>query len=157
MTEIRDRLKPVISHVHNDAGDLDYHSRLGWFGVVLTDIALALGEDEIVHVDSKWSGRPTEGLTVEFLVLTADSVISATITTTVDGEGPVHAATVSRRDALERLTITGGTSLTANDIGQSWPGWITVTLGWKDGSETKLPLTRTSASQFELEIGRAHV
>lgn len=151
MTEIRDRLKPVIHHIHNDAGDLDYHSRLAWFGTMLTDIALAIGDEDVVHVDSRWSGSPSEGLNVELLVFTKETVVHASITTTLDGAPPVHSATVSRRDSLARLSVSGTTPLNSTDIATSWPGWITVTLGWEDGGEITLPLTRWDASHRALE------
>ncbi|KZM78079.1 hypothetical protein [Cellulosimicrobium sp. I38E] len=112
-----------------------------WYGFALGDIALVVGDDEIVYTDAAASDAESEEPhTAEIAVFTNSLLIHVKAEKREDGDS--RTTTVISRSTLSRLQVHTGTSATETRIDARWPGHVRLELDYDDGPKLRLPLGR---------------
>jgi len=109
-----------------------------WFGAMLTQLVLAVGDSDILYMTSSFRTSPKVG--VDAYIFTANLLILMT------GDGTsfndiVAKVRVVGWNVVREIVIDGGNNVFAkNDRARTWPGRIRATATLDSGEVVKLPL-----------------
>lgn len=141
----RDILQMVRSVVNGT--DHDGMNTGSWFGHVLADLQLAVGNGTVVYVDWEAEGNPSAQFESSVIVATEDAFIVAQYEQEDASSTKTHAALVKSRRAIESVAVS--TSLPFSD--HDTPGNISVHLSWPRDSTIALPLSRSTSINDSLK------
>ncbi|WP_353708973.1 hypothetical protein ABRQ22_06630 [Cellulosimicrobium sp. ES-005] len=143
----REVFKPINDAITQSSTELAHVFGYGqprWYGLALSDIALALQDGEgIEFADvSVTLGGEDDDFTVDIAILSTSLLIQ------VHGvrarERDERTTSVRDRATLTAIEITTGTSAFANGLAESWPGRVSLRLTYADDLTLTLPQSRSA-------------
>nr|WP_146177677.1 hypothetical protein [Sphaerisporangium cinnabarinum] len=143
----REVFKPIndaIAQSSNELARVFGYGQPRWYGLALSDIALALQDgEEIEFADVGVSlGSEDDDFTVDIVILSSSLLIQ--VHGVSAGERDERTTTVRDRATLSALEITAGTSAFANGLAESWPGRVSLKLTYDDELTLTLPQSRSA-------------
>jgi hypothetical protein len=131
-------LEPIIKFLRETGGSPILQS--DWYGLIMTDLRLALKDERVRFIDWSKKGNSAEGIDFKIFVLTERfAILEEYVTSGEEDERPEasrRGALIWDRADLRQLRVSGDRDI--RDGGG--PGTVRLTLTWSDGSETNLPM-----------------
>jgi hypothetical protein len=118
-----------------------YDESAEWFGKMLGDIALAVGVQEVVYVDSKLTENEDRSFSAGVLVFTPTTIVECKADGKQEGfQWSVNVETVARkRHGLASLSAASNRSLFSKESFTDWPGTVRFRAEYESGYSFALP------------------
>lgn len=130
---------PILDAIDESNKNLAYlfgHSHPQWFGLAVSDIALAIGDDEEILFTNTaiTNGDSDSQHEVDIHVFTKDLLVH--VHGVRSGTEDVRTTTVRHRRTLTHVGVAAGVSMNSRN---PWPGRVELRLTYEDGTVCVLP------------------